>query len=573
MVAPVTLLAQAAPPSTLSLTRRLPVDSAVTIGTLPNGLRYYIRVNHKPEKRAELRLVVNAGSILETDQQLGLAHFIEHMAFNGTTHFPKNQLVNYLQSIGVKFGADLNASTGFDETVYILPIPTDTARIVQQGFQILADWAHGLLFDSAEVVGERGVVREEWRGGRGADERILEQWLPIAFQGSRYAVRLPIGNEHSIMTATPARLRPFYDTWYRPDLIAVVAVGDFNKAQIEALIKRDFSSIPRPAHEQPRPVAGIPDNAQPLVAIATDSEATESNVDLIFKMPRERTTTVGDYRRSLIEALYMQMLNDRLVEIAQKPDAPFLDAGAGKGDFYARTEEAFSLSAGVKDGGVDRGLAAVLTEALRVNAFGFLPAELARAKLNMQRGYEQAYDERAKTNSASFVDEYVANYLTGDAIPGIAWEYRTVQALLPTITLPEVDALGRKWITDRNRVIIVTAPKKPDAAVPTRTELLAVMDSAAHAKLMPYTETLSAAPLLAPITTTGRVTAERTVPAVGVTEWTLSNGVHVVVKPTDFKADEVIVNAFAYGGTSLAPDSNFMSADFSSQITQLSGLG
>ena len=551
----------------------IPVDSAVTIGRLANGLRYYIRVNHKPEKRAELRLVVNAGSILETDQQLGLAHVIEHMEFESTRHFPHNDLVSYLQSIGMQFGADLNASTGFDETVYQLTVPTDTARIVTRAFDVLSDWAHGQLFDSSRVVTERGVVREEWRGNKGADDRMMQQWLPIAFKGSRYATRLPIGTEHSIMTATPSRLRPFYNTWYRPDLMAVVAVGDFDPATIEALIKRDFAAIPNPKPEQPRPVFGIPDNTDPLVAIATDKEATSTSVDLLFKMPREPDKTVADYRRDLIEGLYMQMLNDRLSEIAQKPDAPFLGAGAGKGDFYARTVQVFSLSAGVKDGGVDRGAAALLTEARRVDQFGFLPTELQRAKENTQRAYERSYDERDKTNSGSYVGQYVDNFLSGEPIPSVAWEYRTVRQMLPTITLAEVNALARNWITDKNRVIIVQAPDKAGVAVPTRAELLAVADSAAKVQLTPYTETLSASPLLAPIAATGRVVAERKVDAIDLTEWTLSNGVHVLVKPTDFKADEVVMSAYADGGTSLAPDSIYMSASLASDIVGLSGLG
>jgi zinc protease len=567
------LAAQRQAAATPGVADRLPVDSAVTIGTLANGLRYYIRVNHKPEKRAELRLVVNAGSILETDQQLGMAHFIEHMAFNGTRHFPKNDLVSYLQSIGVQFGADLNASTGFDETVYILPVPTDTPRIVDKAFEILGDWAHEQLFDSSEVVGERGVVREEWRGRKGASDRMLQEWLPIAFKGSRYAVRLPIGNEPSIMTATPARLRTFYDAWYRPDLMAVVAVGDFDPARIAALIKRDFAGIPDPRREPPRPAFGIPNNTAPLVAISTDKEATGSSVDLIFKMPRRPTATVADYRRDLMASLYLSMLNNRFGELAQKPDAPFLGASASKGDFFARTVEAFSLSAGVKDGGIERGTAAVLEEARRVDRFGFLATELARAKQNLQRAYERSFAERDKTNSSSFVGEYVNHFLEQEPIPGIAWEYRAVQRLLPTITLAEVNALASRWITDDNRVVIVQAPDKPGVEVPTRARLLAVMDSASKVPVTPYTETLSSAPLLPPIQTAGRVVSERAMPAANITEWTLSNGAHVVVKPTDFKADEVLMSAYADGGTSLAPDSNYMSAALASQIVALSGLG
>lgn len=573
LAAPAASVAAQQAPAAPPLTAALPVDSAVTIGRLPNGLRYYIRVNHKPEKRAELRLVVNAGSILETDRQLGLAHVIEHMEFESTEHFPHNDLVSYLQSVGMQFGADLNASTGFDETVYQLTVPTDTARIVDKAFQILGDWAHAQLFDSARVMTERDVVLEEWRGNRGAEDRMMRQWLPIAFRGSRYAVRLPIGTEQSIETATPARLRPFYDAWYRPDLMAVVAVGDFDKAAIERLIKREFSGLRNPKPEAPRPVAGIPDNTAPLVAITTDKEATGSNVELTFKSKRRATTTVADYRRDLMANLYLSMLNDRFSEMAQKPDAPFLDAGASKGDFFARTVEAFSLAADVKDGGIERGTAALIEEARRVNRFGFLPDELERAKANLERAYERSYEERDKTNSGSFVGEYVDNFLEREPIPGIAWEYHTVQALLPTITLAEVNQLAARWITDGNRVVIVEAPDKPGVEVPTKARLVAVMDSAAKAPLTPYVETVAAGDLLPPIAARGRVVAETTIPAIGVTEWTLSNGARVVVKPTDFKADEVVMSGYADGGTSLANDSTYMSAALSSQIVALSGLG
>src|SRR4051812_15030310 len=330
----------------------LPVDPKVTIGTLPNGIRYYIRKNARPEKRAELRLVVNAGSILEDEDQRGLAHFIEHMAFNGTTHYRKNDLVSYLQSIGVRFGADLNAYTDFDETVYILPVPSDTLRLVERGFQILSDWARGQTLDATEVTNERGVVLEEWRTGRGAGERMLQQFLPIALKGSIYARRLPIGTKESIESATTARLRSFYDTWYRPDLMAVVAVGDFDPATIEGLIKREFSPLKNPAKDQKRTSPVVPPNTAPLIAVATDKEATSSDIELSFKLSKETTRTVGDYRRDLMEQLYQSMLNGRLREISQQPDAPFLGAGVSKGNFIGRETDAFTLSAGVKDGGI-----------------------------------------------------------------------------------------------------------------------------------------------------------------------------------------------------------------------------
>lgn len=551
----------------------LPVDPTVRIGTLPNGIRYYIRQNKKPEKRAELRLVVNAGAVLENDEQLGLAHFVEHTAFNGTTHFAKNDLVKYLQSIGVRFGADLNAYTGFDETVYILPIPTDTARIVEQAFTILEDWAHGQVFDSTEVVNERGVVREEWRLGKGAGDRMLHQWLPIALRGSKYAERLPIGNEQSIMSATPARLRSFYKTWYRPDLQAVIAVGDFDPKQIEAQIRKHFASIPKAVNAPKRGLATVPANREPLIAIASDKEATSSDVDLTFKLPVEKTRTVGDYRRDLMERLYLTMLNNRLEEISQKPDAPFLGANASKGNFIGRSTDAFTLSANVKDGAIERGLEALLTEAKRVDEFGFLQSELDRAKQNMLRGYERAYAERDKTQSAAFVEEYVGNYLNAEPIPGIAYEYKLAGQLVPTITLADVNKLASGWITDENRIIIAQSPQKDSVKIPTRAELLAVFDRAARERVSAYTENLSGQALLARAPQPGKIVSGRAIPSVGVAVWTLSNGARVLVKPTDFKADEVLFGASSPGGTSLAADSAYMSAVLASQIVSLSGIG
>jgi zinc protease len=567
------LAAVSAGAQTPSLSAPLPVDPKVKIGTLPNGIHYYIRKNVRPEKRAELRLVVNAGSILEDNDQRGLAHFIEHTAFNGTTNFKKNDLISYLQSIGVRFGADLNAYTAFDETVYILPVPTDTARILDRAFDILEDWAHGQVFDSTEVVNERGVVLEEWRGNRGAGERMMQQWLPIAFKGSRYAIRLPIGSDTIIRTAQPSLLRRFYRDWYRPDLMAVVAVGDFDPTQIEALIKKHFSPIPKAVNPRKRTEATIPDNATPLVAITKDKEAQGSSVELLFKMPKPQMKTVGDYRRMLIQDLALSMFNQRFTEITQKPNAPFLGAGASVSDFFARNTNAFGVAAGVKDGGILEGAEAMLTETKRVQQFGFLESELQRAKTNLARGYERAYAEREKTESGSLVGEYVNNYLNGEVIPGIEYEYGLVQQLLPGLTLADVNAASKSWITDKNRVIIAMAPDRPDVAVPTEAQLLGVFQKAATATVAPYTETVSGEALIDPLPTPGRVVAESKRDDIGVTEWKLSNGMRVLVKPTDYKADQVLLSGSTEGGTSLAPDADYMSAVLATQAMALSGLG
>ena len=555
-----------------SLGVKLPVDPKVRIGTLPNGLRYYIRQNAKPEKRAELRLVVNAGSILEKDDQLGYAHFVEHTSFNGTRNFAKNDLVKYLQSVGVRFGADLNAGTSFDFTEYYLPVPTDSAHILDRAFLILEDWAHGQVFDSAEVIAERGVVLDEWRRGRGAQERMVQKLLPVLFKNSQYAKRLPIGTEKTILAATPSNLRPFYRDWYRPDLMAVVAVGDFNPDAIEAKIKQHFSRLRTPANAPKREYFPIPGNVQPLVSIASDKEATSTEVTLLFKLPRESSNTIGDYRRGLMEQLYTSMLNNRLSEITQKPNAPFIGAAAGKGTFVGRELEPFTLSAAVNDGGVERGLEALLVEAKRVDQFGFLQSELDRAKTSMLRGYERANAERDKTNSDAFADEYARNYLDGEAIPGIEYEYATVQRLLPGITLQEVNRLGSGWITDENRVVIVQAPIKDGVALPTEAGILSVFDKAVKAPVVAYAETLSDDALVDNLRPAGTIVSSRPRPA-GVSEWTLSNGAKVLVKPTDFKADQIMFSAYSPGGISMVSDADFISAALAPQIVALSGLG
>jgi zinc protease len=543
------------------------------MGVLPNGLHYYIRKNSAPEKRAELRLVVNAGSVLETDDQLGLAHFIEHMAFNGTTHFAKNELVGYLQSIGVRFGADLNASTSFDETVYILPVPTDKARIVEQAFTILEDWAHGQLFDSAEVVAERGVVREEWRGGRGSSERMLEQWFPTVFRNSIYAQRLPIGNESSIMTATPSRLRSFYKDWYRPELMAVIAVGDFDAAAIEAQIKKHFAAIPSASTAPERKIVRVPLDTVPVIAIATDREATRSAISLMFRQPQLATNTVADYRRDLTGTLYLEMLNSRLGEIAQKPDAAFLDARASRSGFLARDVERFSLDARVAAGGAEKGLEAMLLEVRRAREFGFLQSELDRARANLLRTFEHANMERDKTQSAVFAEELIRHFLQGEPIPGIGNEYNLARELLPTITLADVNYIGASWVTGTKPLVLFQGPKIANAPPPTETGILASLDRASKVPLVAYTETVSSDALIRNQPTAGKVMSQRSIPAVGVTEWKLSNGARVLIKPTDFKVDEILFGGYAPGGTALAPDKDFMSAAFAAQIAGLSGLG
>jgi zinc protease len=553
--------------------RTLPVDPDVTVGALPNGLRYYIRQNARPAQRAELRLVVNAGSILEDDEQLGLAHFAEHMAFNGTRNFEKQELVSYLESIGMRFGPDLNAYTSFDETVYMLLVPTDSPAPLRQALQILEDWAHGVAFDPAEIEKERGVVLEEWRLGQGAGERLRKQYFPTLFQNSRYADRLPIGTPEVLQHFTPEQLTRYYRDWYRPDLMAVIAVGDFDVAVVEALIREHFGRIPAAAAPRARPTFDIPGHAETLVAIATDPEATSTVVEVDWKLPPAPQGTVDAFRLSLQHQLYSRMLNARFSELAQKPNPPFIGAGSSYSGFI-RSSDIYSLGAAVQTGGVETGLEAILTEAERVLRHGFTASELQRQKVNVERAFERAYAERERTESARFAEEYVRAFLEGEAIPGIALEYELAQQLLPGITLAEIDGLAHEWITDRNRVVILTAPEREDTQLPTRESLLAVFERVAQKDIAPYQDVVADAPLLAQQPAVGRIVS--TVPVAGLegaTLLTLSNGAQVYLKPTDFKNDQILLGAYSPGGLSLVDDADYMSGTFAGQLVLLSGLG
>jgi zinc protease len=553
-------------------TATIPLDPAVRAGRLPNGLRYYIRRNARPEERVELRLVVNAGSVLEDDDQRGLAHFVEHMLFNGTRRFHKNDIVKYLESIGVRFGADLNASTGFDETIYILPVPTDKPELVERAFDILEDWASAALFDSAEVMAERGVVMEEWRGGLGAGSRIRDKQFPVIFRGSRYAERLPIGQPEILQRTTPAPLRRFYQDWYRPDLMAVVAVGDIDPDRVQRLVTEHFSGLKAPARPRPRESFPVPPNDAPLVTIATDPEEQVTTLSVLYKHPPQALRTAADYRRSLVQELYQFVLNQRLSELARKEETPFSVASNGYGSFV-RSTDIYQLTAVTKDSQAVASLESMLVEAKRIREHGILASELERAKAALLRAYESAYAEREKTESANYADEYINLFLEGEPSPGIAWEYRTVQQQLPTIALAEVNAVGRAWITESNRIIALSAPENAATSVPTEQELLQAFRRAEAATVAAYTENVSADPLVAAPPTGATIASETRRESIGVTEWTLSNGVRVFLKPTDFKADEVLLRGWSPGGSSLVADTDLASVALATTAVERGGAG
>jgi zinc protease len=550
----------------------IPFDGAVRRGTLPNGLTYFIRRNARPEKRVSLRLAVKAGSLHEADDQLGLAHLIEHMAFNGSAHFKPGELVSFFESTGARLGPHVNAYTSFDETVYMLELPTDNAKIVARGFDAMADFAGGLALDPEQIDKERGVVIEEWRGRLGAGQRIQEKQLPLMFYGSRYAERLPIGKPEILRTAPAARLRAFYDSWYRPDRIAIVAVGDIDPQQIEDTIRSAFGALKARAPEGAAPNAQVPLHSELLVNVAADPELTGSSVQLITKQTAEPQNRVGDYRRNLVERLFSDMLNDRFAELARKPDAKFLAAGGG-GGLLAPTVHTFRLNARVPDGSLIDGLSVLEIESRRVREHGFNQSELDRNKREMAAYYEQAFNERDKSESGGFADEYVRHFLEDEPAPGIAYEYRLVQSVLPGITLAEVTALARSRLSAPSRVVLAVQPEKPNLAAPSEGELRAALSAAEKVAVTPWSDTTTTRALLEKVPPPARVESRRELANVGVTIVRFANGVEAWLKPTDFKNDQVVFTMYAMGGASLADRNTFIDASLASGYVGFSGAG
>jgi zinc protease len=555
-----------------SSTEKVPVDPRITIGQLENGLRYYVRRNPRPAKRAELRLVVNAGSVLEEDDQLGLAHFVEHMAFNGTKNFAGQEITGFMESIGMQFGPNLNAFTTFDDTTFVLQVPTDRMDILEKAFLVLEDWAHNVTFDGREIDKERGVIIEEWRLGRGASARLQDQLFPIVLEGSRYASRNPIGTKASIESFPHERLKQFYRDWYRTDLMAVVAVGDFDPPVIEALIRKRFSAIPAPIAPKPRPAYPVPDHPGTKYAIATDPELPAATISIFNKLPLREQATVMSYRERIIDHLYAGMFNARLNELSQRADAPFIGAGVDRG-IFVRSKEVAMLSAMVQPDRVERALEALVTEAARAERHGFTATELEREKRNLLRVYDQALAENDKDESAPLAAEYIRNFLTGESLPGIAWEHQMHVKFLPGITLAEVNALAKEWNGDHSRVVAVSAPRKPGLAVPAEPRLAEIVKKASATAVAAYVDDTPDAALMAELPAPGAIAGERTIPEAGITEWALSNGARVVLYPTTFKQDEVFFRAVSPGGASLAPDTAYVAAATAAQVVSAGGLG
>lgn len=561
------------PLSSAELEAALPVDPNVRTGTLENGLRYYIRTNSEPLNRAELYLAVDAGSILEDDDQLGLAHFVEHMLFNGTRRYPNEDLIDFLESTGMRFGPDVNAYTSFDETVYTLTIPTDSTRIVEQAFDVLEDWAGYATLSEEMIDKERGVVIEEWRmSDQNAQGRIRDQILPVLLHDSRYKDRLPIGKPEIIENASYETIRRFYGTWYRPDLMAVVAVGDFNPDRIETLIREHFGTLLTPDLPADRSTFEVPGHDETLYEIVTDPEYPIATVSVYYKKANTQIESMSDYRERLVASLFNDMLNERLEEISRRGDSPFIAASAFKGAFV-RSAEFYGVTARVDEDSVLAGLEAVLIEAARVRQHGFTATELERQKLETRRAYEKAYNERDKTNSASFAREYVSHFLENEPAPGIAFEYDVVERLLPGITVDEVNLLAGELIATENRAVIAILPEKQDLVPPTEDELAAVFESVQNSSVSAYVDDLQDVALMDDTLHAGDLVSETVVDEIGVTVIDLANGVRVVMKPTDFKADEVKFTAFSPGGSSLVEDAEAYEAETAPSIVARSGVG
>jgi zinc protease len=556
----------------------LPIDPKVRYGKLSNGLTYYIRHNTEPNGQADFFIAQKVGSMQEEESQRGLAHFLEHMAFNGTVNLPDKMLLNYLETIGVKFGYNLNAYTSFDETVYnISNVPVSREGIIDTCLLILHDWSAGIALLTKNIDEERGVIREEWRTGQGADMRMWETLLPEMYPGNRYGERLPIGLIEVIDNFKPEEIREYYKKWYRPDLQAVIIVGDIDVDQIERKIHDLFSDIPAPVDPAERVYFPVSDNDEPIVSIATDPEATNTIVMLFYKhddIPENLKPTMLSLVVNYMTSVTQSMINDRLNELLQQADPPFVYAEVYDNDFFvAKTKKALMGVAIVKEGDIDEGLGALVREMERMKRFGFTPSEYERAKSNFLRSMENLYNERDKQKSLTYAREYVRHFEDAETIAGIEYEYNFYNMVAPTVTLEQINEFAATLVGDKNIVIGVTGPQKEGLLYPTKAEILNVLNKTKAEEITAYTETVSDEPLITQAPKAGKIVKETTDKTFGTTVWTLSNGAKVVIKKTDFKEDQVLFKATSPGGNSLMDDVDITNTKVMDDVVELGGLG
>ncbi len=530
------------------LKTKLPTDPEVVVGKLPNGLTYYIRNNHKPANKVELRLVVKAGSILENDDQQGLAHFMEHMNFNGTKNFEKNELVSYLQSIGVQFGADLNAYTSFDQTVYILPIPTDKPGNLEKGFQIIEDWAHNALLTDKDIDEERGVVLEESRLGKGAQDRMRKKFFPKLASGSLYADRLPIGKDEIIKNSKYEKTRSFYHDWYRPDLQAVVVVGDIDIATAKKMINDHFAGIKNPANERPRKYIDVKPRAKSEAMVVTDKEANQSVILMTFPfLKKTESTTLEDYRHDLVRNMLLQLFTHRFNDLTKGANPPFPYAGVGTEDLiHGYTALEFYALFGTEPEKAMNGLTA---EYVRAKKFGFNESELDIVKKEMLSSVEKSYNERTTTESENYVEEYIRAFLDKEAFPGIANEYNYQKSLIPGITVKDVNDELKKLMGNEKTFTLIMAPDKPEVKLPNDAQLLAMTENGMKQDIKKEEEKKVASALMDKKPAAGKVVSTVKEDGLDATTYTLSNGIKVTLKPTEFKSDEILIKGIRKGGS------------------------
>jgi zinc protease len=569
---------KAAPPEVAipdPLDAPLQVDPLVRTGRFDNGITWFVQVNREPKERAVLRLAVDAGSVLEDPDQLGLAHFVEHMAFNGTAHFPHNDLVHYLESIGTQFGPHLNAHTSFDETVYKLQVPTTDAEMFEKGFLVLEDWASGVTFDPAEIEKERGVVLEEWRLRRGAMGRLTDQLVPLQFYGSPYAERLPIGTEESLKTFAPDALVRFYKDWYRPEHMAVIAVGDFDPDAVEAMIRRHFETLPKTADgARERTRAAIPDHDETFRLVFADPEMPRSQLSVGATVDAPQATTLREWRDQMVQAVAFQLLDERLSAIAKQKDAPFLQAGAGQ-QRLTPLRALDQLGAAVKEGGLLVTYEALLTEIKRLQLHGVQAGELERAKASVLKGYETMLAQKDQASSQAEADELYRHFLQGEPMPGTVGEVELARQFITPLTVEEVSAWSKGFLPERSRLLVVTMPQKEGLTAPTEAELQAIEAKVAALVVPAPAAEVALPPLLAAAPTPGTVAAtdEAALAPIGFTTLTLSNGVKVYAKRTDFKDDEIVFSAWSPGGESRLADADVVSARLATSTLWASGVG
>lgn len=556
----------------------VPVDKEVRIGKLDNGLTYYIRHNEYPKNQVDFYIAQKVGSILEEDDQRGLAHFLEHMCFNGTKNFPGNSMVKWLESVGVKFGYNLNAYTSIDETVYrISSVPTERIGVQDSCLMILSDWADGLLLNGKDIDEERAVIHEEWRSQLPPNMRILEKLLPELYPDSRYGHRLPIGTMEVVDHFPHQALRDYYEKWYRPDLQGIVVVGDIDVDRIEGKIKELFSKIEKPVNPAERVYYPVADNEKPIVAFGSDKEQDKYVAQIMFKydaLPDSLKGTMADVTTAYLLDMAQMMLQIRLNELGQKADAPFAAASAFYGEFImAKTKQAFQFAMLPKGNSFDEGLKAVYREALRAKRGGFTATEYARCRTEYLSQLEKAYNNRNQQENKTLAESYVRNFIDKKPIPGIETEYQMMSMIVNQIPVEAVNQVFSQIVSDKNLVVLGMMPAREGESCPKDEDILALLSQVEAENIAPYVDNVKDEPLVSELPAAGKVVKENMLSDFGAKEWILSNGAKVILKKTDFKADEINMMAVAKGGTSVYGNDKTADLMFMPAVLEQHGLG